>query len=226
MAKKNNTESRPAKLLAAILAVGLAATLTVTLAAVYVMFDTSRNGQGPASVQRETGPAQTADTSKRLNRGQMATFVIKKPQPLPELNFINGEGKKLSLADWRGKVVLINIWATWCGPCRHEMPSLAKLDKALEGEPFDVLAISIDRKGLSASRKFLEEINVADQLGLYLDPEAKANFTLKAHGLPASILMDRQGREIGRLAGPADWASEDAIRLIRAAIAGKLQPGG
>lgn len=198
-----------------------AAALVILLGAVYVMLRPDGNGQGNLAQTKVPGNASI----KPYNSGKMVTFVIKKLQALPRLKFQDGTGADRSLADWRGKTVLINLWATWCAPCRREMPALARLDKALEKEPFDVIAISIDRKGLPASKKFLTDIKVAKQLGLYVDPTSRVSQALKAYGLPVSILVDPQGREIGRLTGPAEWDSPDAIRLIKAGMAGRLKRG-
>jgi thiol-disulfide isomerase/thioredoxin len=147
----------------------------------------------------------------------MAAFVFRKePEALPEIKFQDAEGKERTLADWRGKVVLLNLWATWCLPCRKEMPSLDRLQAALGSDKFEVLALSVDRKGLDASRKFLSETKV-ERLALYVDSTARATSDLRVVGLPATLLLDAQGREIGRLLGPAEWDSEDAKRLIRSA---------
>jgi thiol-disulfide isomerase/thioredoxin len=145
----------------------------------------------------------------------MAAFVFRKtPEALPEAAFQDGTGKERSLADWRGKVVLVNLWATWCLPCRKEMPSLDRLQKELGSDKFEVVAISVDRKGMEASRKFLDETK-AENLALYVDASARMTSTFKVVGLPATLLLDKDGREIGRLLGPAEWDSEEAKRLIR-----------
>jgi thiol-disulfide isomerase/thioredoxin len=148
----------------------------------------------------------------------MAAFVFRKaPEALPALKFQDAEGKERTLADWRGKVVLLNLWATWCLPCRKEMPSLDRLQKDIGSDKFEVLALSVDRKGLEASKKFLDDIKV-EKLGLYVDPSGRATSDLRVVGLPATLLIDAQGREVGRLLGPAEWDGEDAKRLIRAAL--------
>jgi thiol-disulfide isomerase/thioredoxin len=148
----------------------------------------------------------------------MAAFVFRKaPEALPEIKFQDADGRERTLADWRGKVVLLNLWATWCLPCRKEMPSLDRLQAALGADKFEVVALSVDRKGLDASRKFLAETKV-ERLGLYVDATARATSELRVVGLPATLLLDAQGREIGRLLGPAEWDSEDAQRLIRSAL--------
>ena len=114
--------------------------------------------------------------------------------------------------------MLLNLWATWCAPCRKEMPTLAALEKKLGSKDFEVVAVSVDRKGAEASGAFLIA-NHATALKLYADPSATILEKVKAIGLPASILIDRQGREIGRMFGPADWSGPDAERLIHAALA-------
>jgi thiol-disulfide isomerase/thioredoxin len=153
-----------------------------------------------------------------LSTGQMAAFVFKKaPEPLPDVSFLDGAGSERSLKDWRGKVVLLNLWATWCAPCRKEMPALDRLQASLGSDQFEVVALSIDRTGLEGAKKFLDQINV-QSLKLFADPTAKIGSQLKVAGLPATLLLDHDGREIGRLTGPAEWDSEDAKRLIQAAL--------
>jgi thiol-disulfide isomerase/thioredoxin len=153
-----------------------------------------------------------------LSTGEMAAFVFRpEPAALPEFKFQDGEGKERTLSEWRGKVVLLNLWATWCLPCRREMPALDRLQAALGSDRFEVVALSVDRKGLEASRKFLNDTK-AERLALYVDPTARANTELRAVGLPVTLLVDPQGREIGRLLGPAEWDGEDAMRLIQAAL--------
>src|SRR5262249_13752068 len=115
------------------------------------------------------------------------------------------------------KVVLLNLWATWCLPCRKEMPSLERLQAALGSDKFEVVALSVDRKGLEASKRFLDDIKV-EKLGLYVDATARASSDLRVVGLPAMLLIDAEGGEIGRLLGPAEWDGEDAKRLIGAAV--------
>jgi thiol-disulfide isomerase/thioredoxin len=156
--------------------------------------------------------------TRALSTGKLTAFVIhNKRKPVSDINFLDGSGKQRSIDDWRGKVVLINLWATWCAPCRKEMPELAELQRIMGGDDFEVVAISVDRKGAEASAKFLIEAQ-ATSLGLYIDRTAEILNPLKALGLPATILVDRLGNEVGRILGPAEWAGEDALRLIAAAI--------
>jgi thiol-disulfide isomerase/thioredoxin len=148
----------------------------------------------------------------------MAAFVFRKePEALPEVKFQDAESKERTVAQWRGKVVLLNLWATWCVPCRKEMPALDRLQQELGSDKFEVVAISVDRKGIEGARKFLDETRVG-KLALYVDSSTRLLSDLKAVGLPATLLIDTEGREIGRLLGPAEWDSEDAKRLIRAAL--------
>jgi thiol-disulfide isomerase/thioredoxin len=148
----------------------------------------------------------------------MAAFVFRKePEPLPAFSFQDASGRERTLADWRGKVVLLNLWATWCAPCRKEMPALDRLQAELGSDRFEVVALSVDRTGLAGAKKFLDETKAA-RLALYADPSARLAATLRAVGLPATLLIDAEGREIGRLLGPAEWDSEDAKRLIRAVV--------
>lgn len=140
-----------------------------------------------------------------------------RPKPLPELSFNDAEGKPHTLADFRGKVVLLNIWATWCEPCREEMPALDRLQAKLGGERFQVVALSVDQQGLAIARKFYAQVGIK-ALRLYIDPTASAAFTLDAAGLPATLLVDRQGREIGRHLGAVKWDDADVVQRLRRTI--------
>ena len=159
-----------------------------------------------------------APSGNPLSSGEMQTFVFKKtPEAVPEFKFEDAGGAVRTLADWKGRVVLLNLWATWCAPCRKEMPALDRLQKDLGGDGFEVVALSVDRAGAVASQKFLEETKVVN-LKLYVESTSKSIGTLRAAGLPTTILIDREGREVGRLAGPAEWDSADAKKLIGAVL--------
>ena len=151
----------------------------------------------------------------------MAAF-IKHPQPkdIAAFSFSDGTGVVRDLSAWRGRVVLLNLWATWCAPCRKEMPELSKLQTLMGSADFEVVALSEDLKGAEASAAFLKEI-AADNLALYVDPKAAALAAIQSVGLPTTLLIDRNGKEVGRLLGPADWASEDAQKLVRAVLEAK-----
>jgi thiol-disulfide isomerase/thioredoxin len=192
-------------------------------AAVYVTLGRPDNAvspvvQTPAPELSKPAKTPAGPGSNSLSQGQMAAFVFRKaPEDLPEVKFLDASGKERTLADWRGKVVLLNLWATWCVPCRKEMPALDRLQRELGSDQFQVVAVSVDRTGLTGAKKFLAETG-AEALALYADPTARMATTLRAAGLPATLLLDRQGREIGRLLGPAEWDGEDAKRLIGAAL--------
>jgi thiol-disulfide isomerase/thioredoxin len=209
----------------AVVALGAAAMAAIAgFAAVYVTLARPDNAAvRPAKTTAVPPPAgpQTAPAgpgSNPLSQGHVAAFVFRKaPEALPDVKFQDGTGKEVTFADWRGKVVLVNLWATWCLPCRKEMPGLDRLQKELGSDRFEVVAISVDRKGAAASRKFLDETQV-ERLALYVDPTARLSSDLRVVGLPATLLLDTQGREIGRLLGPAEWDSEDAKRLVRSVM--------
>lgn len=154
-----------------------------------------------------------------LNIGQMTAFVVhEQPKEIPEITFVDSVGDTRSINEWKGKVVLLNLWATWCGPCRKEMPDFDKLKSTLTGDNFDVVAVSVDRGGLEKPRIFLRQMNIKD-LELFNNSSGKLASSLRAFGMPTTLLLDRQGREIGRLVGPAVWKSEEAVELIQAAVA-------
>jgi thiol-disulfide isomerase/thioredoxin len=148
----------------------------------------------------------------------MTTFVFKQPPaPLADVKFVNGRGEAVSLENWRGKVVLLNLWATWCAPCREEMPALDRLQQALGSDRFEVVALAVDKAGLEGAAKFLKD-NKIEHLALFADPTARDGLELKVIGMPTTILIDAEGREIGRLIGPAAWDSAEAKRLIEAKL--------
>ena len=200
----------------------LVAAGVVVLAAItgYYWYQADGRKAGPAETAAEaTAPIPAGGVSRDLATGTLAAFLVHpQPKPLPDIAFQDGAGKPLKLSDWKGRVVLINLWATWCAPCRKEMPDLAALQKELGSDQFEVVAISVDRKGAEASSAFLKETG-ADNLKLYVEPTTRIVGDLQSAGLPATILVDRQGREIGRLLGPAHWAAPEAVALVRAALA-------
>lgn len=198
----------------------LAVSALAGFAAVYATLS-PRDNAAIVKSQSAATPAKEAETpsaSPAKPGEKMAAFVYKKaPEALPEITFNDASGKTLTLADFKGKTVLLNLWATWCAPCREEMPALDRLQKELGGDKFEVVALSLDRKGAEASQKFLDETK-ATNLKLYIDATGKQGTTLKIVGMPTTILIDNEGRELGRLAGPAEWDSADAKKLIEAAL--------
>jgi thiol-disulfide isomerase/thioredoxin len=165
------------------------------------------------------------DTAKKiapLAHGEVAALTMAAtPLKLPDLAFEDADGKPKKLSDWHGKTVLVNLWATWCVPCRREMPALEGLQTRLSGPNFEVVAINIDTRDPDKPRNFLKEANLT-RLGYFNDRNAKVFQDLKAIGralgMPTSVLVDGQGCEIATIAGPAEWNSDDAAKLIEAAM--------
>lgn len=186
--------------------------------AVYLMAPSPDNVAvtGEAGGSQATLPGNVA--AKVESGSEMAAFVRKPaPEPLPAFTFQDGDGKALTIADFKGRYILLNLWATWCAPCRLEMPALDRLQAALGSDKFEVVALSLDKDGIEKARKFFADTKIA-HLKFYIDPTGKEGFNLKPVGLPTTFLIDPEGRETGRLAGPAEWDSEAAKALISAAI--------
>ena len=157
----------------------------------------------------------TAGPADALVTGEMTNFtLLPEPRPVSQAPFRDAAGRRLSLADFRGKVVLVNLWATWCAPCRREMPSLDRLQARLGGPDFEVVAISQDRGGMPKVIEFLTELGIRN-LVPYNDKSTKSSRAFAALGLPTTLLVDRAGNEVGRLVGPAEWDGPAAEALIR-----------
>jgi thiol-disulfide isomerase/thioredoxin len=167
----------------------------------------------PARIPIASAPAPVPTAPAGFSLTPLAT-----PRPLPELHFTDGGGRKLTLVVFRGRVVLLNLWATWCVPCRKEMPALDRLQARLGSPAFEVVALSIDQKGLSTVQPFYKELGLK-ALRIYLDRSGEAAFELHAPGLPTSLVIDRQGREVDRVVGPADWDSPQVEAVIRKYLA-------
>ena len=218
-----NPQPRTAKrYLAMILAGGVAGVL-VGLAGVYGIATLTGNAGGGAAGDVTCRPAvELAKKLAPLARGEVAAVnIAKSPLKLPDLSFQDASGKPLTLAHWRGRTVLLNLWATWCVPCRKEMPTLDALQAKLGGPGFEVVAVNIDTRDPEKPKAFLKQIGI-EKLAYYADPEAKTFQDLKAigraFGMPTTLLVDPQGCELGTIAGPAEWSSDDAVKLIQAAL--------
>jgi thiol-disulfide isomerase/thioredoxin len=135
------------------------------------------------------------------------------PKPIAAISFEDGQGQSRSIADFKGKVVVINIWATWCGPCRAEMPALDRLQAALGGRDFEVVPVSIDRGGIDLVKKFYAEINIRN-LAMYVDTSGQVMRTLGAIGVPTTLVIDRTGNEVGRITGPAEWDAPEIAEFL------------
>jgi thiol-disulfide isomerase/thioredoxin len=191
---------------ARLLALGLGSGAIVAMVALYASV-------GPGFGLGNRAGAEEA--SRPPLRGEMQHFVLQAaPAAMPDISFLDGAQQPRTLADFRGRVVLLNLWATWCGPCVEEMPSLLKLQATLASDKFTVLALSQDRAGLPLVQKFYQEHHLSG-LDMFADRSSSASHSLKLRGLPTSLLLDRDGRELGRLEGSADWSSPEALALIR-----------
>lgn len=206
-------------------AIAVAVALLAGFGTVYWLSTPSDNRSGaPSSADSASKPgpdgggAPGAGPLKALNTGAMTAFVVRpEPVALPEFAFEAPGGASVTSEDLKGKVVLLNVWATWCVPCREEMPQLNALQSELGGDGFEVVALNIDKGGPEKAETFLEETGATD-LKAYYDPSGKLFTTLKAVGMPTTLLIDPEGKEMGRLVGPANWASPEAKALIQAAI--------
>jgi thiol-disulfide isomerase/thioredoxin len=191
----------------------------IGFAGVYGIGGLKRSAAGDPACR---GAVDVARRLAPLAHGEVAALTMATtPLRLPDLAFEDAEGKPKKLSDWRGRTLLVNLWATWCVPCRKEMPALENLQTRLGGPNFEVVAINIDTRDPEKPKNFLKEINLT-RLGYFSDQKAKVFQDLKAVGralgMPTSVLVDREGCEIATIAGPAEWDSDDAIKLITAAI--------
>jgi len=191
----------------------------IGLAGVYGIGGLKRSAAGDPACR---GAVDLAHRLAPLAQGEVAALTMATaPLRLPDLAFEDAEGRPKKLSDWRGRTVLVNLWATWCVPCRKEMPALESLQTRLGGPNFEVVAVNIDTRDPEKPKNFLKEINLT-RLGYFSDQKAKVFQDLKAIGralgMPTSVLVDGEGCEIATIAGPAEWDSEDAVKLITAAV--------
>lgn len=150
---------------------------------------------------------------------QMEAGWANAPQSVTDTSFQDANGTPRTLSNFRGKVVLLNLWATWCAPCRKEMPALDRLQQALGGPDFQVVALSIDTGGTKVVRQFYDQIGIR-ALGIYVDPSTEATSRLRALGIPTTLLLDREGRERWRKTGPAEWDSPEIVEALRTKLRG------
>ncbi|SME95937.1 Thiol-disulfide isomerase or thioredoxin [Xaviernesmea oryzae] len=205
-----------------IMIAGIAGVLAGAVA-VYVRNTGSGNGEAPLLAQSSgacEGAIEKVTSVSEFSRGQVAAMVAAEPPRPLDLAFKGPDGKDLKTADFAGKTVLLNLWATWCGPCREEMPALNALQKEMGGEDFEVVAVNIDTGDDEKPKAFLSEYGV-DALGYYRDSSMGVFNALKkeglAFGLPVTLVMDQKGCLISAMNGPAAWDSPDAKALITAA---------
>jgi thiol-disulfide isomerase/thioredoxin len=182
------------------------AVVVLGIAGIYATWTHTRN-----TADTQQSAAGAGDLIGRLDR-------IDPPIPAPDLTFVDAAGAEHSLKDFRGKFILVNFWATWCPPCRKEMPSLDRLQARLGGPDFQVVPISLDRGGMDKVQSFLKDTGIHN-LTAYLDPDAKSMALFGFPGLPTSILIDAKGEQVARLIGGAEWDSPVVITQLISMIA-------
>jgi thiol-disulfide isomerase/thioredoxin len=169
--------------------------------AVYVIGGSALKPDGPVAL-------------KSLAKGGMTKLKETTPKPPPAKGFVDSEGRTVHLADLKGQVLVVNLWATWCAPCKQEMPTLAKLQAAYAGQPVKVVAVSIDgASGTEAAKAFIAQ---NAPLAFYQDASMALPFDFKpeAQGFPTTVLFDRSGMERARVVGEADWSTADAKAVV------------
>src|SRR6202049_4233947 len=191
----------------------------IGFAGVYGISGLKRNASGDPACR---GAVDLARKLAPLAHGEVAALTMATaPLRLPDLAFEDAEGKPKKLSDWRGRTVLVNLWATWWRPCRKGIPALERMQDRLGGPNFEVVAVNIDTRDPEKPKNFLKAANLT-RLGYFSDQKAKVFQDLKAAGralgMPTSVLVDGQGCEIATIAGPAQWDSDDALKLIKAAV--------
>jgi thiol-disulfide isomerase/thioredoxin len=198
--------------------VGLIGTLAV-LAGVYGI---DRLRSNPADAACQPAVNEAARLAPLVHGEVAALTMAQKPFSVPDVAFKDAEGHDRKLDDWRGRTVLLNLWATWCVPCRKEMPTLDALQGELGGPNFEVVAVNIDTRDSQKPLAFLKEVGIK-HLAYYTDTSAHVYEDLKtagkAFGMPTTLLVNRSGCEIGNMAGPAEWSSPDGVKLVSAATA-------
>lgn len=204
---------RPLAVLAAAVALGAG----LGTAGIYGTGGLARNATGPCAASLDAAQAIDPLVAGEVAALKLATTGL----DLSDLAFQRPDGGAATLADWKGRVVLLNLWATWCAPCKHEMPTLDRLQGALGGADFEVVAVDLDTRDPDKARRFLAEVG-AKRLAFYADPSLGVFNTLKkrerSYGLPTTVLVGRDGCEIGTMNGPANWDSPEALAVIRKAL--------
>jgi thiol-disulfide isomerase/thioredoxin len=171
------------------------------------------NGSQHSKAMTQTNQKLASDEQSMLG-----LILHAKPRPLPELTFVDGGERRIRLSDFQGKVILLNIWATWCPPCREEMPALDRLEARLGGPSFQVVPLSIDSGGAAPVASFYQAAGL-ESLGVYLDAAQGGMRKLSIVGVPTTLLIDRQGGEVGRVTGPAEWDEPEIVHIIEQLLA-------
>ncbi len=202
---------------------GVVALVALLIAAGAACLYVKESPSGKKQASAACVPSQKlAEALAPLAKGEVAAMnIAAEPDIMPEITFNGPDGRPRTLADFRGKTVLLNIWATWCVPCRQEMPALDHLQKLLGSHMFEVVAVNVDTTRLERPKAFLDEIGVKN-LAYYADPKAEIFFHLKQTGkvlgLPTTFLIDSAGCQLGLMSGPAAWDSAEGQALVGKAI--------
>lgn len=176
-------------------------------AALYIGLGASANAADIASLEA-------------LREGGMKKLVFHpEPVAVPETGFTDFDGAAMDLSQYEGKIVVLNFWATWCGPCKHEMPMLSALQSEMGGPDFDVVTLATGRNPAPAMQRFFASVEV-DNLPLHRDPQQAIARAMGVLGLPTTVILNRQGQEVARMQGDADWSSDSAKAILRALIGG------
>ncbi|WP_102109074.1 TlpA disulfide reductase family protein [Oceaniglobus roseus] len=163
--------------------------------------------------------AADLDQLNALREGDMKKLAFHEaPKPVSDQAFTDAEGREHHLSDWQGKLVLLNFWATWCAPCREEMPHLDALQKEMGGEDFEVVTLATGRNALPAIQRFFDEVDVT-ALPILTDPKQAVAREMAVLGLPITVILNPEGQEIARLQGGADWNSDSAKAILTALMA-------
>ena len=164
-----------------------------------------------------TGHADVG-AAEAMREGDMRKLIFHStPMESSDVVFISEDGQDMTLADFQGKHIILNFWATWCAPCRHEMPHLSALQDAMGGDQLEVVTIATGRNPLPGMQRFFAEIEV-DNLPLHTDPRQNLARAMGVLGLPVTVILDPEGREIARMQGDADWSSDNAMGILQALI--------
>jgi len=200
--------------------------LAITGIAVLAVSIVTAYRAGTSKDARTPVPPRATVVDSGSNKAAFVFNIHPQPRVLPTLRFADEKEFAMTLQDFRGKIVLLNIWATWCVPCREEMPTLDRLQAKLGGPDFEVVALSIDRGGPFVVSTFYSEIGIR-ALRIYVDKTGEASANLGVAGIPTTLLIDRESREIGRKIGPAAWDSPEVVKVIQGYLVAPApdQPG-